>query len=184
MRVYTLDIRELENKDVEYIKLKNITVRIYIAKQKTGFGYKHFLQCPNCGSNRERLYLTGNNQIYCRSCSPKHIKKEIYRGITYTTRGGRDEIAYRMARIAKVYSIPLKFPFDYMSIILKRPKYMRLNKWTEGLYKLQILENMRNQTIFFNKKYEAALIQRILEDHLYDYTIADVQRYFLNWHYF
>ena len=87
MRVYTLDIRELENKDVEYIKLKNIAVRIYIAQQKTGFGYKHFLQCPNCGSNRERLYLTDNNQIYCRSCSPKPLRRKLQRNNLHNKRG-------------------------------------------------------------------------------------------------
>jgi hypothetical protein len=110
------------------------------------------------------------------------IKKQIYKGITYTTRGGTDEIQYRMSRIATAYNIPLKYPFNYLDVIFERPKYMRTKKWTEGLYKLQILENMRNQTIFFNERYDAKVIRQIFEKHLYYHTIAELRNYFFNWY--
>jgi len=182
MRAYPLNIRESENKEVEYIKLKDIAAEIYIAKQKTGFGYKHFFRCPNCTAYRETLYITNTNKVYCRTCSPKQIKKEIYRGINRTTRGGTSEMQYRMSRVATAYNIPLKYPFNYLDVIFNRPKYMRNKKWIEGIYKLQVLENMRNQTIFFNERYEAKLIQQIFEKHLYYYTIAMLKNCFLNWH--
>lgn len=184
MKLYTLDIKELDIKAAEHIKIKGIDKKIYIEKQKTGFGYKHFLVCPDCGSNREKLYITDTKQTYCRTCAPKEIQTAIYRGITHTTRGGTSEMEYRMSRVAAAYNIPLEYPFSYLNVALERPKYMRVKKWTEGIRKLQILENMRNQTIFFNEKYDAKLIQKIFDDYLYYYTIQELKDYFYNWHKF
>lgn len=178
MRIQVLDIKEVKEivkKDM--FSIKGIDCPIYIDEQKTGFGYKKFLICPACGESRTKLYIINMCNIYCRTCSPKGP----YEGITHTTRGGTDEIQYRMARVAAKYKIPLKYPFQFYDVIWKRPKYMRYNKWEEGLYKLQALENMRFQTIFFKKKYSATVINRVLNYCPCIYSMPELIKYLIDW---
>lgn len=178
MIIQSLGINEV--KDIvksDKFSIKGMDCPIYIDEQKTGFGYKKFFICPDCGERRTKLYIINMCNIYCRTCSPKGPCE----GITHTTRGGTDEIEYRMARVAAIYKIPLKYPFQFYDVIWKRPKYMRYEKWEEGLYKLQVLENMRFQTIFFKKKYSASVINRVLNYCPCKYSMLELMKYLINW---
>jgi len=178
-KFYMMDIRNIP---AEYKERFNIyDTDIYTSEQKTGFGVKRFMHCPYCDSRRERLYIVNEKAIYCRSCLPPGLS--IYKGLTHSTDGGYKEIEYRMKRAAQKYQIPIKaWPFKYTDVILDRPKYYRLKKWEEGLRVLQILENLRSQSIFFSNRYEAAMINKLLENHLYDYDLFQLERYFYNWY--
>lgn len=177
MKLYVLDITDIEEKEIKTIRLKGSSDKIHITRQKTGFGYKRFLICPNCGERRTKLYSYNQIDMYCRACIPGGM----YKGITHTTKGGTLNIHYRMNRIAEKYNIKFKVPFSYYQLLLERPKYMRYDKWEEGARKLQILENMRFQTIFFQKKYDSNLIKYVLENCLYIYELWEIDKYILNW---
>lgn len=69
----------------------------------------------------------------------------------------------------------------FYNVIWQRPKYMIYKKWEERLIKLQILENMRNQTIFFKKKYSTSLINRTLDIYKYIHSLPKLVKYFIDW---
>lgn len=184
MKILTIDIRTID-KDLGVNSPESVTVTgtdevLNIVRQKTGFGYKRFFICNRCNERRERLYLFTNTlNVYCRSCSPINI----YRGIQNTTKGGTEYIEYRMKRLAKDYKINFKYPFNYMLQSLSRPKYMRHEKWREGLRKLQILENMRFQTIIYKTKYKPEFINYVLDHQaLIRYDLYHLQKYIIDWH--
>ena len=90
-----IDVRDLKGK----IKDNAIQVTLdvigkkhdlMLSYQNTGFGRKRFFVCPYCSKNVQYLYITGNS-LKCRVCSG--VK---YTGIQNNTKGGYDEIAYRM----------------------------------------------------------------------------------------
>lgn len=175
-----LDIKDIKASRTDNVRLKvnDKLIDIGIDRQKTGFGYKRFLLCPNCDERRTKLYIYGPADIYCRSCSPYGP----YEGITHTTKGGTSSITYRMYRLAADYKIELEFPFSYYQTFNKKPKYMRWDKWNRGVKQLQILENMRFQTIFFDRKYDASLIKFILENHdRVNYNLCDIKENLYDW---
>ena len=94
-----IDVRDLKGK----IKDNAIQVTLdvigkkhdlMLSYQNTGFGRKRFFVCPYCSKNVQYLYITGNS-LKCRVCSG--VK---YTGIQNNTKGGYDEIAYRMKKYA------------------------------------------------------------------------------------
>ena len=186
MEVFILDIRDI--KELDDIKKLNIIDKGYISfkdpigdmlltEQKTGFGVRHFIICPNCGNRREKLYIFNNKITYCRSCSPI----SPYKPIQNSTKGGEAELTYRMKRVAAEHKIKQEFPFRYYEYLFDRPKYMRVKKWNEGLRKMQILENMRFQTIIFNRTYEPKMINYLLNNCLDYPTLQDIQVYIIDW---
>jgi len=175
--LYTLDIKDIKDKEIDFVKLSSNKKTIHITRQKTGFGYKRFLQCPICKSRRTKLYSYDQENVYCRSCSSNNI----YKGITDTTKGGARELSYRMHRIAEKYNIKLKFPFSYKQLLLEKPKCIRHKTWFEVGMKLQILENMRFQAITWNKQYEPKFIKYTLDNCLYVYEIWEVEKYLFDW---
>jgi len=177
MSLQTINIKDIRDSSKEFIKLSSNGQEIYITKQKTGYGYKRFFICPECGESRVKLYIYNSNAVYCRSCSPI----SPYRGITNTTKGGTDEMTYRMYRVAAEYGVELKFPFSYTVLLFQKPKYMKHEKWRTGMIKLQILENMRFQTIFFERRYNAGLIRYVLDNCQDDYVLCDIEKYIIDW---
>jgi len=175
-----LDIRTISKVEKEAVSVEVYDETIFISSQKTGYGKKLFFDCPKCDNRREKIYIVNRELFYCRSCLPK--KLSVYRGVTHTTKGGTGEIQYRMERLAAQYKIPLEYPFNYISVMMDRPKYYRVEKWDQGMRKLQILENMRGQSIYMSKRYEINIINKALENHLKDYTLLELQRYFYDWH--
>lgn len=178
-KFYIMDIR---NVPPEYRERFNIyDTDIYISEQKTGFGVKRFMVCPYCGKRRERLYIVNESLIYCRTCLPNGLS--IYKGLTHSTDGGTREIEYRMKRAAHKYKIPIrKWPFSYIDVLFDRPKYYRIKKWDEGLRVLQILENLRTQTIFYSNTYKPEIIDRLIKGHLYDYSLPELEKWLYNWY--
>lgn len=176
-----LDIKDIKNTDQKAVRIRvnNELISIDIEKQKTGFGYKRYLICPNCSQRRTHIYFYNDQYIYCRSCSPI----SPYEGITHTSKGGESNIVYRMYRIAANHNIRFKFPFSYYELLLDMPKHGGQEQWRKAVIKLQVLENMRSQTIFFKKKYSAVLIKHILQncDNL-PYDLCDIEKYLIDWH--
>lgn len=180
MILQSLDIKNLDlKKHKDYVEVSATKDKIYFTEQVTGFGVKHFLECPRCSSRREIIYLVDYKYLYCRGCIPINI----YKGIQNSTKGGETEIHYRMKQIAKEYGInEWEFPFDYMQLLFSRPKYMRVKKWQEGIRKLQALENMRFQNILYKNKYNSKTIGHVFKNRLYTYTLRDMRDLFINWY--
>ena len=151
---------------------------VQFAGQRTGYGEKKFFICPRCGSRRTKLYLYGD-WLLCRSCYPG----ELYRTIKNVTPGGDLYIAHLMRSLARKEQIELqRVPFCYLEY--RKPKYRHFKKWHTAIVKLQALENMRNQAIFFNKRYPLDVIRGVLKGEnalLYVCTLQELDQYFYNW---
>lgn len=150
---------------------------IQFSQQKTGYGKKLFLICQGCSSRRTKLFVCGN-ELLCRECYPL----PEYRGIKNVTPGGYEYIEWRMLMLARSKQIPLKFPFHYLEY--QKPKYKHFDKWQEAIKKLQALENMRNQAIFFKKRYTLKTINRVYHGQhslLKQCSLQELDRYFYRW---
>lgn len=183
MRKY-IDIRDLvalgaRTMESAVIHLEGVAeYTVDFTRQKTGYGEKLFLLCPLCGSRREKLYMYRGG-LLCRECYPL----PVYRSIKNLTMGSGAYIVHRMVSLAKREEIPFKrFPFCYLDY--EKPKYRHFEKWHMAVMKLQALENMRNQAIFFKKRYSLDTINSVLEgknQYLYVLALYDVNRNFYNW---
>jgi len=152
--------------------------RIYLTKQKTGYGEKIFLKCPQCGSRRTQLYFDKGIYI-CRDCFPKNI----YRSIQNSTKGGRKYIVYKMERFAESRGIKIKrLPFSYWDC--DRSKYKHEQEWVDDLTVLQALENMRFQTLAIDKLWSTKTIKSVLSWRntlLYIYDLSEISDYMIDW---
>lgn len=129
--------------------------KVLFNRVKNGFGYKTFMLCPLCGSNCNILYF----DYGCFRC-PKCCSKNFYKGIQNTTKGGYDYIAYKMERFAEKSGIgQFDFPFDYSKH--PKPKWKHKAKWEKNLAIMQCLENMRFQSIVFNRIWDNKTIQKV-----------------------
>lgn len=144
-----------DNKYIMDFSMNDKPFRVDLAYQKTGFGEKAFLICPQCGSRRVKLYQYRNGLI-CR----EYLPVSPYHGLTHTTRGGWKSIAYRMDRLARKHGLVIKGPFCYLNY--PKPKGKN-DDWSTLLARLQALENMRNQGIFFGKTYSVKTINSVLQ---------------------
>ena len=166
---------------VKYAELQIKSGSVYeveFTRQKTGYGEKTFFVCPKCGSRRTKLYIW-RGRLLCRECYPL----PVYRGIKNVVMGGDDYISHRMMRFADKEGIQLKrFPFCYLDY--EKPKYKHGERWCMTITKLQAFENMRNQAIFFRKRYSLPVINSILQErnaYLYALDLYDIYKYFYDW---
>ena len=181
MRSY-IDVKDCiklgaRNMTAAIAKINGKEYNIQFTKQRTGYGEKLFLVCPKCGSRRTKLYLYGDG-LLCRECYPF----PVYDSIKNVSIGSYNYISYRMLGLVRRERIPIKFPFHYLEY--EKPKYKQFDKWHMTITKLQALENMRNQAIFFGKKYSRATINSIFEErnlYLYVCDLYDLDLYFYDW---
>lgn len=185
MDLIVLDIDSVEElerkrgKKLDEVYIKGTNIKIELAKQPTGFGYKRFLYCDRCHKRREKLYVDiVNLEVYCRGCLPLNI----YKGIQNTTVGGYDYLYYRMSNLAENHGIEISFPFDYTEYLTKRPKYMRVKTWERLMIQLQIMESMRFNAIYFNIRLKVKEINFILDhwEHI-DLNLLIIKKGLVNW---
>lgn len=143
--------------------------------------WKRFFICPECGKRKRELYLIGG-EWQCASCG--HLKK--YRGIQYTTRGGFDEISYRMRMYGKKIGIQIHFPFDYLEYAIPDPPITkkRIEEHRKHMKVLQSLQNMRNQALFFGTRYNAALFRQVTSGRhplMKEHTLQELRTYLYDW---
>lgn len=137
------------------IEVKENKQKIRFNRVKVGCVCKVFFSCPLCGRNCEKVFFEqgGFRCFKCCSVSP-------YKGIQNTTKGGDDYIAYKMQRFAIKNGIgQFDFPFDYAKH--PKPKGKHSDHWKKNLAIMQGLENMRTQSIFFNKIWKQKVIQSV-----------------------
>jgi hypothetical protein len=174
------DFKKAVFEETQGLEIKYDGNNIYFTKQKTGYGEKIFFKCPECGSKRTKLYFYKDNFI-CRKCHPSNIYKQIQN----TTKGGYDYISYRMKQFAASRDIIIKkFPFHYLDYAFEKPKYKHMDKWVENINILQALENMRFQTIAYNKKWDAETVKSVIDGKntcLYIYELYEIQKYIIKW---
>jgi len=128
---------------------------IFFSRVNVGYGCKVFFICSCCGENRTMLYLDSNIFKCVNCCTVKP-----YRGIQNTTKGGDEYLGYKMERFAiKVGIGSFDYPFDYLQHFC--PKGKHKDKWNKNLSIMQALENMRTQSIFFNKIWNQKTIQSV-----------------------
>lgn len=154
---------------------------VHFAYQKTGYGQKRFFLCPQCGKRTVHLYIVKGN-LKCRMCSG--VKR--YEGIQNNTKGGYDEIGYRMQKYAARHDIVFDFPFDYTAFIFDTRTSRK--KFSDALKILQALENMRFHALFFKSRYKPSVIKSVvtmqhpliqsatlkeLKNNIYDWNTGD-----------
>jgi len=172
-----ISFREEAKRGAIYFQYGGEAKSIKFSKQKTGFGEKYFFICPTCGGRRTNLYIYDHDFV-CRSCTPIRV----YKGATDTTKNGYMNLSYRMRRLAEKNDLDIQFPFCYMNH--PKPKRKHEERWCDLLAKLQALANMRNQAIFFNKRYSTEVIQSVLRArnvYLYVCDLYDLYKYFYDW---
>lgn len=178
-----IDIRQLKGNieaDAEKIKIETADKKqiVSLAYQKTGFGCKRYFVCPECSKRIEQLYFNGA-LWKCRRCSGANP----YWGIQNSTKGGYDEIGYRMKRYAMMQNIEFDFPFDYLKFA--NDNRMKKSGFREKLMILQGLENMRFCSIILKINYEYRIIRSVLSGKhilLHTVTLMDLKNNLYDWH--
>jgi len=93
-----------------------------------------------------------------------------YNEIQNTTKGGYRHIEYKMERFASRHGIRiLGYPFHYFDY--PRPPRKKVELWHKNIKILQALESMRNQSIFFYKKWSTKTIKSIEDGTNYYLTL-------------
>lgn len=158
--------------------LKDMPLQVELEKQKTGYGEKVFLKCPQCGKRRTELYLD-YDVLSCRKC----YSKNIYAGIQNHCVGGCQYIGYRMRRYAISHNIDIvKFPFRYFDY--NKPSNRKTQSWLDDITVLQALENMRMQAHFYSKRWSSKTVNSVLtwnNSMMYTNDLGDMVDYIIEW---
>jgi ribosomal protein L37AE/L43A len=177
-----IDIRQVKGHikdDARYITIKTGERKqvLELSYQRVGFGQRRFFVCPSCEKNTERLYYA-KGIWKCRKCSGVNP----YEGIQNNTRGGYDEIAYRMKRYAAKQNIQFEFPFDYLQFVLD-PR-IKGARFRNQIRVLQAMESMRFHALFFQAKYAPKLIRSVIRmEHplMQKVTLDDLKNNIYDW---
>lgn len=181
---YFIDIEQFkEDTDAgmnysEFLSEDSKKHRIYFSRQKTGFGFKHFLSCPECGSRRTKLYEY-KGRFLCRCCYPYNV----YKAIQNTSIGSSKYLSYMIKRFADKHGIKL-LPGRFQYFDYERPKYKCERLWVDNLTVLQALENMRVQAILNRKNWSAKTIKSVLNwtnSLMYLFDLGDIREHFIDW---
>jgi hypothetical protein len=178
-----IDIRQLKGRIKEgtskvTLKTGDKVQIIHLGYQKTGHGQKRFFICPDCSNRVEKLYCTAAYTWKCRRCSGA----KPYCGIQNSTKGGYDEIAYRMKKYADKRGIQFDFPFDYLAFTFdRRIKGARFRRYVKVL---QALENMRFHALFFKVTYKPGIIRQVTSGKhplMQNVTLNDLKNNVYDW---
>lgn len=145
--------------------------------QKTGYGKKRFFLCPYCKRRVTRLYLV-ERSYKCRECAGINQ----YKGIRNMTKGGSNEITYRMLRYAEKHDIWFEFPFDYLQFVTD--ERVRRKSFLKSLKILQGLENMRFQSIMSKVTYSSKVLSSVCSGKhplLQEKSLDDLKNWIYNW---
>lgn len=159
MYITIKQVQKLIDKGYSRIKIKRNEHIQFVSLRKVhvGKGERTFFICPCCGRNAYKLYLDRTNNFKCVQCTSANP----YEGIQNTTRGGCDYLEYKMERFSIIYGIgQFEYPFDYKQH--QKPKWKHRDKWNKNLAIMQALENMRQQSIFFNKIWNTKTIKNVI----------------------
>lgn len=178
-----IDVRQFKDKvkpDAESATFVNNTGMqdtICFAYQKTGYGLKRFFLCPYCSKRVQHLFQV-DGTYKCQKCSGLNM----YKGIKNSTKGGYDEIAYRMKKYATKNNIHFEFPFDYSYFALD--KRTRRKSFVGRLKVLQALENMRFYSLFFHTHYRSKVIKSVVTGNhpiIQSTTIEELKNNIYDW---
>ena len=98
------------------------------------------------------------------------------------TKGGADEIAYRMKQYAYKHDIAFEFPFDYT--VFGNDERSRKQSFRDKLIVLQGLENMRFQAIMGKTIYSSKVISSVCRGKhplLKAVSLYDLKNWIYNW---
>ena len=152
--------------------------RLQLSAQKTGFGVRKFLVCPECERRKTKLFIEkdAKNGFKCADC----IGLNLYRAIQNGTKGGYLELHYRMDRYAAKHGIAInKWPFSFFDYV-DDPRFGKAD-FKRALKILQALENMRGQNIFFKTIYKPETIKSVLtgkHPNLQRHSIHELHRFY------
>lgn len=150
---------------------------IHLAYQKTGYGQRRFFSCPSCSKRVQRLFWDGGKWM-CSKCS----NVNLYAGIQNQTKGGYDEIAYRMRKFANKNDIQFAFPFNYLDF--RFDSRVGKKKFRQCMLVLQSLENMRFHSLFFHVTYKPSVIRSVTSGKhplMQTVTLADLKDNIYDW---
>lgn len=149
MLIYKTNLNKFFIYKQEYIQTNNRYVltelqNIDIVKQKTGFGYKKFFKCSDCGHKRQNLYFVEDElKFTCRAC----ISVNVYRQRTNLYDGDvKNVIIYKARRLMDYLKTNTKYSmYDIRSNIPDRPKHMRQEKYAIAVKRIYFLYWMWEQ---------------------------------------
>lgn len=151
---------------------------IDLHRERSGCCDRLFFLCPSCGKKSVVLYLSGKGWT-CRTCCPV----SPYEGIQNKTKGGADEIGYRMKRYANLKGISFDYPFSYTAFALD--DRTQQEAFRNSLKVLQALENMRTQALFFGSRYTVKDFRQVTtlkHPLMKTCSCSDLQQYLYDWH--
>ena len=178
-----IDVKQFKGKvrqDARKVTFKNVhgkTNAVVFSYQKTKFGFKRFFCCPYCQKRVQKLYYVDHN-YKCRECSGINP----YRGIKNMTKGGADEIAYRMKTYAAKYDIEFDFPFNYLEYA--NDDRNKKDSFRKHLIILQGLENMRFQAVMKQTTYTSKFLSSVCRGKhplLKSESLWDLKNWFYDW---
>lgn len=166
--------------DAESITFRNadgVENTVLFSYQKTGYGQKRFFCCPSCSKRVQKLYYVGCG-YKCRECSGINV----YEGIKNRTKGGADEIAYRMGVYAAKHGIEFDFPFNYLDFA--NDNRVKKESFRNKLKVLQGLENMRFQAVMNHTIYPVKVLSSVCRGKhplLKSESLWDLKNWFYDW---
>ena len=171
-----ITIADVPKKYQDSITINRINVRLI--SQRTGFGYRRYFLCPSCGRKCGKLHAY-KDQLNCQICTPHDLYG--YRQNLYDE-GGERLISWHMERLARKIGIKiiyspreriaskkagehvLDFPFDFLDYYDKPPRGMSRARYIKALLKLQAMERLRFNAIFFGCRYTVKDIKELSQE--------------------
>ncbi len=148
---------------------------VNLKKVQVGKGERTFFICPCCGKSAYKLYLDNTENFKCVHCTSVNP----YEGIQNTTKGGYVYLQYKMERFAMNCGIgSFEYPFDYKKH--PKPKGKHIDKWNKNLAIMQALENMRFQSILYQKAWNPKTVKSIVngKNIFLSLSLEKLKRYF------
>lgn len=176
-----LDMKSLKDRlkpGTEYIQLETggKVQQINLLHLQNGVAARWFFVCPECGKKILKIYLAGS--WMCCKCACLNP----YAGIQNRTKGGAEELLYRMQRYAEKKNIQIrKLPFCYKDY--ETDSRLHRETFRKDLKVLQALDNMRLQAVLFGTRYKAALIKKVTSGNhpLMQLDIHELYLHLYNW---
>lgn len=175
--IYNYNYIDINNIDRYSLDRISEDLGISTAKQRTGYGYKTFFICPECGARRVKLYYE-DGEYLCRKCLKlNYPRQQIYdEDLTHVITRNTVLILYKLKvphkdirdMLSKIATYPREYSSDgtqYMFLINK-PIGMHYKTYFKYLRRLDILEKARVSFLLLKDTYSWRMYKGFVRDGL------------------
>jgi hypothetical protein len=175
--IYNYNYININNIDRYLLDCVNRDLGINTETQKTGYGYKSFFVCPECGASRVKLYYQ-DGEYLCRKCLKlNYPRQQMYdEDITNVITRTQVLILYKLGvpskDIGDMLSRIATFPSTYNSdgtqfmLLINKPKGMHYKTYLKYLKRLDHLEKARVSFILLKDTYSWRVYKAFVRDGL------------------